>query len=671
VEQEGTPFGRYRLVELIGRGGMGDVWRALDTETHRVVALKVLVASLGNDPTFAQRFRREALAAAGLSEPHVIPIHNFGEIDGRFYVDMRLIEGRDLQAIIAQGPLEPVTAVGIIEQIASALTAAHRIGLVHRDVKPSNILIAEHDFAYLIDFGIARGTGESSITPAGNVIGTWAYMAPERISTGKNDPRSDTYALACVLHECLTGSQPFPGASIEQQIGGHLGMTPPRPTALRSGLPVELDAIIATGMAKNPDHRFSTPLEMAAAARAALGGAGPLARPGGTRLGESIHLDAHSPANVPRNYYPAPKVGGVSHTDATQFTPHASPGYGRPGTPPGARTPAAGGTAPRPQPNRKRTMILASSIAAVIAVIGIVAAVVLSGSDKGATPVAALPNSGPFTGTYKVEYGPQLDVTGKERAGGEPAESEVWNLRSMCGTKGCVATAARTSGDAFDEPTLVFDLIGNRWYGTTIVTAPESCNGKEVREWHWIYLREQPNGTLSGEWIEDSIGCYIKRTATFTRTGDANIASLPDPAKLPPRKWPQALYLHGIYHSKVTVTGASTKPPEEAEYSVDTICLRDGDRCLSRFLQTDGSGRHELFIFENGAWTRNTQEDSPCPAGGTSHTKLTAVFPLPNPAPDPIVQITGGGLSTVTGSACTGGHYDEVFTRTGDDPIPR
>ncbi len=325
MEPEGTPFGRYRLIELIGRGGMGDVWRALDTETHRVVAVKVLPAALANDPMFTQRFRREALAAAGLSEPHVVPIHNFGEIDGRLYVDMRLIEGRDLQAIIAQGALEPRAAVGIIEQIAAALTAAHRIGLVHRDVKPSNILVAENDFAYLIDFGIARVAGESSITGTGNVIGTWAYMSPERINTGQNDPRSDTYALACVLHECLTGSQPFPGTSIEQQIGGHLAMTPPRPSALRSGLPAQLDAVIAIGMAKNPDQRYSTPLEMAAAARAALGDSGPMTRPGPTRVAQ--------PENPPRNYYPAPSAGGGFHTDPTQLTQHATPGARESGIP--------------------------------------------------------------------------------------------------------------------------------------------------------------------------------------------------------------------------------------------------------------------------------------------------------------------------------------------------
>src|SRR6201999_2376296 len=135
----------------------------------------------------------------------VVPIHHFGEIDGRFYVDMRLIDGRDLQSIIADGPVEPKRAVAIIEQIASALSAAHRIGLVHRDVKPSNILVADQDFAYLIDFGIARAAGDATITGSGNVIGTWAYMAPERLNTGRTDHRGDTYGLACVLHECLTG----------------------------------------------------------------------------------------------------------------------------------------------------------------------------------------------------------------------------------------------------------------------------------------------------------------------------------------------------------------------------------------------------------------------------------------------------------------------------------
>jgi serine/threonine protein kinase len=265
------------LIELLGRGGMGEVWRAFDTETQRVVALKLLSAQLATDPQFEQRFRREAFAAAGLAEPHVVPIHQFGEIDGRLYVDMRLIEGRDLEAILKYGPLDPERAIRIIDQVASALHAAHRIGLVHRDVKPSNILVAEDDFAYLIDFGIARAVGESKLTGTGSVIGTWAYLAPERLTSGQADPRADIYALTCVLHECLTGSQPFPGTSVEQQIAAHVSMPPPRPSALRDTVPANLDTVIAKGMAKDPAERYSTTRELVDAARSAI--TDPMIRP--------------------------------------------------------------------------------------------------------------------------------------------------------------------------------------------------------------------------------------------------------------------------------------------------------------------------------------------------------------------------------------------------------
>ena len=169
---DGTPFGRYRLVELLGGGGMGDVWRAYDTATDRIVAIKVLHPHLSDDEEFQRRFRLEAHAAARLNNPHVIPIHNYGEIDGRLYVDMRLVEGRDLGAVLADGPLEPGRAVRIIEQVANALHAAHQVGLLHRDVKPSNILLDRDDFAYLIDFGIARALDETRITKSGSTIGT-------------------------------------------------------------------------------------------------------------------------------------------------------------------------------------------------------------------------------------------------------------------------------------------------------------------------------------------------------------------------------------------------------------------------------------------------------------------------------------------------------------------
>lgn len=265
---EGTPFGRYRLIALLGRGGMGEVWRAYDTVTDRVVALKVLPAHFAADRTFQQRFRREAHSAARLNNPHVVPIHTYGEIDGRLFVDMRLIEGRDLATVLASGSMPPSRAVHIVEQVAHAVHAAHKIGLVHRDIKPSNILLDESDFAYLIDFGIARILGETGVTGTDAVVGTLRYMAPERFRVGEPDARSDIYALACVLYECLTGVAPYPGDSIEHQVAGHLSEPPPRPSD--SGAPPAFDAVIATGMAKDPERRYATPVDMARAARDAI-----------------------------------------------------------------------------------------------------------------------------------------------------------------------------------------------------------------------------------------------------------------------------------------------------------------------------------------------------------------------------------------------------------------
>jgi Protein kinase domain len=264
-------------MELLGRGGMGEVWRAYDTATNRTVAIKLLPPHLASDSTFVQRFRREAQAAAQLSNPHIIPIHTYGEIDGRLYVDMRLVEGRDLQAVLGGGPLEPGRAVRIIEQVAKALQAAHRIGLVHRDVKPSNVLLDQDDFAYLIDFGIARGADQTRMTGTGTMIGSFHYMAPERFRAREADARADIYALACVLYECLTGTPPFPGDSMESQIAAHLTDPPPQPSTTQPSVPADFDAVIAKGMAKDPDNRYATVDEFAGAAQDAI--TAPIAQP--------------------------------------------------------------------------------------------------------------------------------------------------------------------------------------------------------------------------------------------------------------------------------------------------------------------------------------------------------------------------------------------------------
>lgn len=268
---DATPFGRYQLQELIGRGGMGEVWRAYDTRTDRIVALKVLPPHMADDETFQQRFRRESQAAAGINEPHVVPIHGFGEIDGRLYLDMRLIDGRNLGTILndTDKTLAPAFAVRVVEQVAAALDAAHEAGLIHRDIKPSNILITPREFVYLIDFGLARTAGDAGLTTAGSTLGTMAYMAPERFEGRQVDATADIYALTCVLYECLTGVRPYPADSLEQQIAGHMTQATPRPSAVDPRL-TEFDAVIAKGMAKKPGKRFQTAGELAAAAERAL-----------------------------------------------------------------------------------------------------------------------------------------------------------------------------------------------------------------------------------------------------------------------------------------------------------------------------------------------------------------------------------------------------------------
>lgn len=365
----GSRFGPYQLMRLLGRGGMGEVYQAEDTRKGRVVALKLISAQYSDTPMFRARMQREADAAGRLTEPHVVPIHDYGEIDGQFYVDMRLIDGTDLATMLKRsGPLSPPRAVAIVRQIAAALDAAHAAGITHRDIKPANILVTGNDFAYLVDFGIARAASDPGLTQTGMTMGTYHYMAPERFtSSGDVTYRADIYSLACVLAECLIGSPPFRTDSVERAIGAHLTEPPPRPSQLRPGsVPVALDQVIARGMAKNPDERYATAGDLAVAAYAAL--AAPDQHQAARILQQGEDATLRSPA-IGADTLAGPMASGVG--DDGWRRPRTAPPAGLSGPMAYTGSRAAGPDfargAPAARASRKPWILGAAAIAVVIA----------------------------------------------------------------------------------------------------------------------------------------------------------------------------------------------------------------------------------------------------------------------------------------------------------------
>jgi serine/threonine-protein kinase len=276
----GTVVAGYRLEQLLGRGGMSVVYLAEHLRLGRKVALKLLAPALSHDDSFRERFERESRRAAEIDHPNIIPIYDAGEIEGQLYIAMRYVDGSDLKTVIErEGPLGVGRTLFMLEQAASALDAAHARDLVHRDVKPANILIeqpAEH--VYLTDFGIVKHTTASQgLTRTGLFIGTVDYAAPEQIEGMAVDARTDVYALGCVLFECLTGKGPFGREGEVAVMHAHLTEPPPLLTGVRPDLPKGLDQVIARAMAKDRDERYSSCEELIAAARAAALGRAPTA----------------------------------------------------------------------------------------------------------------------------------------------------------------------------------------------------------------------------------------------------------------------------------------------------------------------------------------------------------------------------------------------------------
>ena len=416
----GTRFGPYELDSLIGVGGMGEVYRAQDTIKGRTVAVKVLRAEMAADPGYQERFRRESRVAARLQEPHVIPVHDFGDIDGVLYIDMRLVEGGSLKdELLANGPLGPTRAASIIAQVAAALDAAHADGLVHRDIKPENVLLTPDDFAYLVDFGIAHGGGDPSVTTTGLVIGSCAYMPAERISGGQVGPQADVYSLTCLLYECLTGRPPFESADLNQLMFAHVFSPPPRPSIMRRGISRAFDDVIARGMAKQPADRFASAGELAKAATAAVSEIRPPTEPAALP----------SPPTSTRSFsavYPNPA--------GTGYTPY----------PPEVR---------RPETPQRKSRFGATQVALVVATIVlfgvavVLAAQLMSGNrdtDAPSQTTLAVPPPSVSTTTETVEPSPSTSATSLSGMSGTDAQGFV-DHSARCDAGSTPAAAIRTA----------------------------------------------------------------------------------------------------------------------------------------------------------------------------------------------------------------------------------
>ncbi|MFG2312431.1 serine/threonine-protein kinase [Streptomyces sp. NPDC048566] len=294
----GRRIAGYRIEREIGRGGMAVVYQAKDLRLDRTVALKLLAPELARNDTFRGRFTHESRVAAAIDHPHIVPVFEAGETDGVLYIAMRYVAGRDLRHLLdREGPLSVTVAARIALQVASALDAAHDHGLVHRDVKPGNILVAQGtdsdhpEHVYLTDFGLTKKSlSLTGFTSVGQFVGTLDYVAPEQISGKPVDGRCDVYSLGCVVYETMAGRPPFQRDDDMALLWAHQYDQPPALTAKRPDIPDEVDAVLARALAKSPEDRYDSCLGFVGALRsaargAATGGGGPLAATGAPAAG--------------------------------------------------------------------------------------------------------------------------------------------------------------------------------------------------------------------------------------------------------------------------------------------------------------------------------------------------------------------------------------------------
>jgi serine/threonine protein kinase, bacterial len=627
----GELFAGFTILRVLGSGAMGTVYLAAHPRLPRQDALKVLSAELTADSQYRERFLREADLAASLSHPNILGVHDRGEYEEQFWISMDYVAGTDAGRLVREhysDGMPLADALAIITAVGSALDYAHQRGLLHRDVKPANILLdSQSQRIFLADFGIARRIDDvSGLTETNMAVGTVSYAAPEQLKGESLDGRADQYALACTAFHLLTGAPPYVDSNPAVVITKHC-MAPAPSLGQRRPELAGLDPVLAKAMAKAPADRFASCREFATELQRHLS-QGP------------VHYHTPSPQQSPTQPHQAVTTSAIG--GAVQL-------------------------APRPRIALAAFVVIALLIVAA----GVFTGVKLFGhrgqagttsSATSAPTATATATAHSFTGTYRADYGPGTDLEGKPVAG-TPAMSANWGVRSTCGAGGCVATASYLGGSGIVlVSNLVFDEVGGTWVAVGLGSTP--CNNAPAEVWVVFTLQPQPDGTLSGETTRSTTNSCSsgKRRVTFTRTGDPDVAKIPDPAALPPRAASPAAALHGRYHETITYTNGNVVPGQD-DLTVRTECLRIGDRCMSLFHALDGV---VPLVFSDGKWTRDDEGTVPCSLGGTVHIKLTAEYPLPDPLQEPIPVLTGNGQNVSTGSACTGGDFEDKFERTGD-----
>jgi hypothetical protein len=604
--EAGQAFAGYTILRVLGSGGMGQVYLASHPRLPREDALKVLPTEVTADPQYRERFEREAELAAGLSHPHIVGIHDRGEYEGQFWISMEYVAGTDVARLLREqfpGGMPVEDAMAIITAVASALDYAHHRGLLHRDVKPANILVSDSDGqarrVFLADFGIARRADDvAGLTTTKMAVGTVAYAAPEQLMSGPVDGRVDQYALACTAFHLLTGVPPYGGSNLAVVIGQHVSAPPPSIGAHRPEL-TSLDPVFATALAKDPSGRFSSCGEFAQELRRHLSAARSLPQP----TSDPTVLASQPPRRVRRPAVLIAVLAGV----------------------------------------------------ALLVAAGVVATVKLTGPHNPAPP------AGPFTGTYRADFGPVGSLDDVPDAGAPPALTSTYGLRSVCRPAGCVMTASRLGGETVSQPTMVFDQIGGTW--AAVAVGPDKCREADAEFWQVFTLRPRPDGSLDGEYTATAANaCANKRTVSFTRTGDVDVNTLPDPATQQPRTVSPAQGLRG--HYRLTRTFTNGIPQQQLNTAVRTDCLRTGDRCMSYFHEPSAD---QPLVFGGDRWTWNVDADVTCPhSGDTAHMKSSGQYPLPQPPGDPIVKLTGRAHQEQTAPCALNTDFDETFTRTGD-----